>query len=81
MIKHLYIHIPFCDSICPYCDFAKRVSGDRIQKEYYLKLKEEIIYNKESFHNLETIFIGGGTPTSFIYFKELLEILNEYIDV
>lgn len=81
MIKHLYIHIPFCDSICPYCDFSKRVSGDRIQKEYYIKLKEEIIYNKESFHDLETIFIGGGTPTSFTYFKELLELLNEYIDL
>ena len=81
MIKHLYIHIPFCDSVCPYCDFTKRVSNNETQKIYLNQLLKEIEYNKDSFNDLETIFIGGGTPTSFIYLKELLEALNTYIDL
>lgn len=80
MIKALYIHIPFCDSICPYCDFTKRVSSDDIQKEYLEKLKEEIDYNSNSFNDLETIFIGGGTPTAFNYLEELLIHLSKYIN-
>ena len=81
MIKALYIHIPFCDSICPYCDFNKRVSNDDTQKEYLEKLKEEIDYNSDSFNDLETIFIGGGTPTAFNYLEELLIHLSKYINL
>ena len=81
MIKALYIHIPFCDSICPYCDFNKRVSSDETQKMYLKKLKEEIDYNLDSFNDLETIFIGGGTPTAFNYLEELLEYLSLHVNL
>lgn len=63
MIKNCYIHIPFCKSICSYCDFCK-VFYNEIQVAKYLdSLEKEIknIYNNEL---QETIYIGGGTPSS-----------------
>ncbi|MCR5741653.1 MAG: radical SAM family heme chaperone HemW [Gammaproteobacteria bacterium] len=81
MIKHLYIHIPFCDSICPYCDFIKRVSDDNAQKEYLNSLIKELLFYKDSLSDLETIFIGGGTPTAFNYLEEFLEELDKVVDL
>ena len=81
MIKHLYIHIPFCDRICPYCDFNKRVKSDVYEKKYLDHLLLELSYYKDELKDIETIFIGGGTPTAFSYLKELLEAIDEYIDL
>ena len=60
--KSVYIHIPFCNSICSYCDFPK-VYSNVCNKELYLdSLKKEI---KEDYNGEEirTIYIGGGTPS------------------
>lgn len=61
-VPALYIHIPFCDSICSYCDFPKMLSCSSFQDKYIDKL----IYQLENIeqHNFETIYIGGGTPSS-----------------
>lgn len=61
-IPGLYIHIPFCDSICSYCDFPKLLSGTNFQDDYLDKLiiKLSDIDQRE----FETIYIGGGTPSS-----------------
>ena len=78
-IKSLYIHIPFCEKICDYCDFTK-LQYFRIFATKYLKaLKEEL----NSYHiknKLETIYIGGGTPTALEddLFLELLKIVDTY---
>ncbi len=61
-VKSLYIHIPFCDHICAYCDFHKLIYNEKFAKNYVDVLLNEIdSYNLES---LSTIYIGGGTPTS-----------------
>lgn len=62
MIKSLYIHIPFCDSICSYCSFNKRLYNEKLAKEYINNIIRDlkVIPNK----SLKTIFIGGGTPSS-----------------
>jgi len=59
----IYIHIPFCTSICTYCDFCKMYYNKKFIQNYLNSLKEEI---KERYHGekVKTIFIGGGTPTS-----------------
>lgn len=63
-MKGVYVHIPFCDSICHYCDFVKRVPKDRNMIDQYLKaLRQEILSYKEHFGSIETIYIGGGTPS------------------
>ncbi|MDH6365789.1 putative oxygen-independent coproporphyrinogen III oxidase [Enterococcus sp. PF1-24] len=61
-----YIHIPFCEHICYYCDFNKVFLEGQPVDEYIEKLLLEIKLAKEQFKNqqMETIYIGGGTPTS-----------------
>lgn len=77
MIKSCYIHIPFCEKICSYCDFCKEFYDKKKVREYLQKLKQEIkeIYQGES---LDTIYIGGGTPTCLEIegIKQLLEITD-----
>ena len=62
MIKNCYFHIPFCSSICSYCDFCKIYYHKKYIKSYLEALENEI---KDKYKNeeLETIYIGGGTPS------------------
>jgi len=64
MIKGLYIHIPFCDQICTYCDFAKMVANDDLKVEYMQALVRELEYFSDLVERCETVYIGGGTPSS-----------------
>ncbi|MDD3712105.1 MAG: radical SAM family heme chaperone HemW [Candidatus Izemoplasmatales bacterium] len=64
MIKGLYIHIPFCDQICTYCDFAKMVAGDELKVDYVRALIKELEYFSDLAEHAQTIYIGGGTPSS-----------------
>ena len=77
-VKSLYVHIPFCDSICDYCDFTKLLYNDKFAKEYLENLKRELEDYSPFF--VGTIYIGGGTPTSlpYDYLAELLEMLSKY---
>ena len=63
MVKSAYIHIPFCNNICSYCDFCKLLYNKNFVKKYLDALEKEIInnYNNEI---LDTIYVGGGTPSS-----------------
>ena len=76
--SHTYIHIPFCKKICSYCDFCKVFYDKRFVLKYLDKLEEEIknIYKGEY---QETIYIGGGTPSSLDL--EELEYLFNIIDI
>lgn len=58
------MHIPFCESICHYCDFVKRVpKNDRMIDEYLQRLTQEIVSYRSHFSAIDTIYIGGGTPS------------------
>lgn len=61
-----YIHIPFCEHICFYCDFNKVFIEGQPVDDYIESLIKEIRLTKAKFpsDNTETIYIGGGTPTS-----------------
>ncbi len=75
--KGVYVHVPFCKTICSYCDFCKVFYNERWAKKYLLSLKEEI---KDIYMNdpIDTIYIGGGTPSalSLEYLQQLLEIIK-----
>jgi len=74
----IYVHIPFCDHKCIYCDFYSIVSYDDIQS-YLISLKKEINYYAEKFSNnreIISIFFGGGTP-SFMEPEYIEEIIKE----
>ncbi|GLB58265.1 radical SAM family heme chaperone HemW [Cytobacillus sp. NCCP-133] len=66
MVKAAYIHIPFCEHICHYCDFNKVFLKGQPVGEYLNSLEKEIeLALKESpTGHLASIFIGGGTPTA-----------------
>lgn len=66
MIKAAYIHIPFCEHICHYCDFNKMYLKGQPVGEYLVALEEEIRLTKVdvSSNGLRSIFVGGGTPTA-----------------
>lgn len=61
-----YIHIPFCEHICYYCDFNKVFLEGQPVNEYVETLLEEmrIMMEKYPVADLETLYVGGGTPTS-----------------
>lgn len=71
----IYIHIPFCASICTYCDFCKIYYNKKYIDKYLDSLEKEINERYQG-EKVKTIFIGGGTPTSLDNdeLKRLLEI-------
>lgn len=76
--KALYIHIPFCRSRCVYCDFAtKAIDPQSVEiREYMEDLIMEIrrASKEGKLGNLETVYIGGGTP-SFVGLAHLSNLL------
>lgn len=70
----IYIHIPFCKTICSYCDFCKFYYNEKWVDNYLIALKKEI---KSKYKNepINTIYIGGGTPTS-LNIKQLEKLLK-----
>lgn len=65
-MKAAYIHIPFCEHICYYCDFNKFFLKGQPVDEYLQSLFQEfkMTIDQTSTKELETIFVGGGTPTA-----------------
>lgn len=74
MIKSCYIHIPFCKNICSYCDFCKIFYNEMFISKYLDSLEKEInTYYKGDM--LDTIYVGGGTPSS-LSINELDRLFN-----
>jgi len=74
----IYIHIPFCDHKCIYCDFYSLINYENVN-EYLKALKLEINYYAEKYSQnriINTIFFGGGTP-SFMSPDYIGEIIKE----
>ena len=73
LIEHLYIHIPFCPNICPYCAFYKESAGrERVETFLDALLRETEQWAAQL--RPRTIFFGGGTPSalSIPQFEKLL---------
>jgi oxygen-independent coproporphyrinogen-3 oxidase len=72
--RHLYVHLPFCAHRCGYCDFVTATGRDHLHRPYVDALLREL----REEHNgsaVETIFLGGGTPT-YTALPELLRLLH-----
>ena len=76
-MRSVYIHIPFCNSICSYCDFCKMFYNSKYIDSYLDNLELEI---KARYQNdkIKTIYLGGGTPSSLSFdeLKKLFSILK-----
>lgn len=75
----IYVHIPFCKSKCYYCDFNSYSNKQCLIETYVKSVKKEIEEYNLGKYEIETIYIGGGTP-SYINEKYIEEILKE-IDI
>jgi len=70
----LYIHVPFCVSKCPYCNFQSTTSLGEISDYLRALLKEMEIY-RDTFTSFDTVYLGGGTP-SLLSVSQVDTILN-----
>ena len=82
---HLYIHIPFCNQKCRYCDFVSGVYSRGYQEDYIRALTREL---ESVFENVEpraitTLYIGGGTPSSLApeALIQIYETLERHMDL
>ncbi|QED48697.1 radical SAM family heme chaperone HemW [Cytobacillus dafuensis] len=83
MIKAAYIHIPFCEHICHYCDFNKfYLQGQPVDEYLDLLGKEmELTLHETPTDHLQSIFIGGGTPTALNerQLEKLCSMIKEHL--
>lgn len=83
-IPSAYIHIPFCQQICHYCDFTKFFYNERLADEYLEALEKEIhTYIPGEKASVRTIFVGGGTPTAVNHkqLEKLLQMIDDHFDI
>ena len=59
----LYVHFPFCASKCKYCNFNSYSDKNELQLKYFQALLKELVMYKAKDIEIDTIFIGGGTPS------------------
>ncbi|WP_053219115.1 radical SAM family heme chaperone HemW [Virgibacillus senegalensis] len=84
MVQSVYIHIPFCQQICHYCDFTKFFYNEPLVDEYLDALEKEMsTYINDPKQPMKTIFVGGGTPTALnsSQLEKLLKMIDKYFEV
>jgi len=73
----IYVHVPFCEQLCPYCPYNRYPHNEALELEYIKAIKKEIYYYSKQFSDLEveSVYFGGGTPT--IVSEGLVDIIGE----
>ncbi len=76
-VTSVYVHIPFCKKICSYCDFCKLIYNDDFALTYLMALEKEITSKYEK-DKINTLYIGGGTPSALTMgnLKKLFNIIK-----
>jgi coproporphyrinogen III oxidase-like Fe-S oxidoreductase len=70
----LYVHVPFCRTLCPFCCFNRYLFQDDLARRYFADLKKELeLYIKMGF-SFSHIYFGGGTPT--VLMDELMDFIG-----
>jgi len=84
----LYIHIPFCDSKCSYCAFNSYVDKFSQRERYMHALSVQLDFELKRFgvnpsHRIETVFIGGGTPSTVdpILYTDIFNTIRPFLAV
>lgn len=81
----IYLHIPYCDSKCNYCSFNTYVDKFETQSRYMKALYTQLSFELQRFHatqkSVETLFIGGGTPSTVTpeLYAPIFELLQPYL--
>lgn len=79
----LYLHIPFCQKKCHYCDFLTFVNRDDTIHEYVNYLIKEIQLYKDHDYSVDTIYFGGGTPSHIDadYIAEIMQAIDQNFNI
>lgn len=70
----LYIHVPFCERLCPYCSFNRFIYSEEKARNYFKSLREEFYLIQDLGYQFDSAYIGGGTPTILI--DELVKTID-----
>lgn len=70
----LYVHVPFCEKLCPYCSFNRYPFEEFLARNYFKALREELKIYRQKGYDCTGVYIGGGTPT--ILMDELDQTLS-----
>lgn len=79
----LYVHIPFCNQVCPYCDFFKIVASKERKKMFVDALLAEMKLKNLHNYQFDTLYIGGGSPSSLeiTMLEKILIRLDEVVNL
>lgn len=84
----IYLHIPFCQQRCGYCDFNTYAGLDHLIEPYVNALRQEVAFSGEGASGeaklpVHTVYFGGGTPSllSPEQINSLLQVIREYFDL
>ncbi len=70
----LYSHVPFCESLCPYCSFNRFIYNEKSGRSYFASLRDEMRMVAAKGYDFASLYIGGGTPT--VMLDELCQTID-----
>src|SRR3990172_10699415 len=76
----LYVHVPFCEALCPYCDFAVNLATEARRSRYVDLLLTEISLRGRPGDPFDTLYFGGGTP-SLLPVSDIRRIVRTFSDL
>lgn len=71
----LYMHVPFCERLCPYCSFNRFPFSEERALPYFENMRKEMRMLKDLGYDFDSVYIGGGTPTIMI--DELCDTIDQ----
>ncbi|MHB8108657.1 MAG: radical SAM protein, partial [Syntrophorhabdaceae bacterium] len=78
----LYLHVPFCEELCPYCSFNRIVFKEGLARDYFRTMRKEIGMYAGLGYNFNAIYVGGGTPTVLIdELSHTLKLTKDLFDI
>jgi oxygen-independent coproporphyrinogen-3 oxidase len=79
----LYVHVPFCAHVCPYCDFAVLIAGCERRQAWVEGIATEAAQFRARGMRFDTLYLGGGTPSSLSsdHLQRTVQALNENLSI
>lgn len=84
VLPGIYVHIPFCQSRCIYCDFYSTVLGNEVKRFYVDRLEQEFSQRSDEIKGpFSSLYIGGGTPSCLHpdLIKKIIDDIRQYYDI
>ncbi len=75
----LYLHVPFCESLCPYCSFNRVLFDEALARKYFTALRSEMRLVARQGYQFNALYVGGGTPT--ILLDELAKTIDLAVEL